>query len=58
MEFGQLTEYDLKIFSLKNHTQNMVEKLAPDPFLKNDPFLMLSLSLDQQSEYLYILVED
>ena len=35
MIFGQLTEYNMKIFFLKNHAQNMLEKLAPDPFLKN-----------------------
>ena len=29
-KFGQLTE----VF-LKNHIQNMAEKLFPDPFLKN-----------------------
>ena len=29
----QLTEYSMKIiFFLKNHEQNMVEKLFPDPF--------------------------
>ena len=35
MKFGQLIECNMrkKIF-LKNHTQN-VEKLVPDPFLKN-----------------------
>ena len=39
MKFGQLIEYNmrnifLEIF-LKIHTQNAVEKLFPDPFLKN-----------------------
>ena len=29
MKFGQLIEYD--IFFLKNHTQNVAEKLFPDP---------------------------
>ena len=33
-----------ELFLLKNHTQNMVEKLVPDPFIKNQ-----SLYLDQQS---------
>ena len=33
MKFGQLTEYNMK--KLKNHTQNAVEKLVPDPFLEN-----------------------
>ena len=31
MKFDQLIEY----FFLKNHTQNPVEKLFPEPFLKN-----------------------
>ena len=36
-------------FFLKNHRQNLVEKLVPDRFLK----LKLSVYLDQQSEILY-----
>ena len=35
MEFSQLKERDMKIFFLKNHMQNAVVKLVPDPFLKN-----------------------
>ena len=36
MKFGQLIEYNMRnIFSLKNHAQNVVEKLVSDPFLKN-----------------------
>ena len=35
MKFGQLIEYDMRKTSLKNHAQNEVEKLLPDPFLKN-----------------------
>ena len=35
MKFGQLIEYSIKILFLKNHTQNVVEKLVPDPFMKN-----------------------
>ena len=35
MTFGQLIEYNIEIFLLKNHTRNVVEKLSPDPFLKN-----------------------
>ena len=31
MKFGQLIEYNI-IFFLKNHTQNLVKKLVPDPF--------------------------
>ena len=33
MKFGQLVEYNM-IFFLKNHTQNVEEKLVPDPFIK------------------------
>ena len=32
MTFGQLIEYSMRN---KNHTQNVVEKLAPGPFIKN-----------------------
>ena len=39
-------------FLLKNHTQNVVVKLFPDPFLKKSKF---SISLDQQSTVLYSL---
>ena len=35
MIFGQLIEYNMGTFLLKNHTQNMLEKLFPDPYLKN-----------------------
>ena len=40
MKFGQLAEYWEK-FCLKNHTQNVVEKLFPDSFLKNQNWLYL-----------------
>ena len=35
MKFDQLTECNMKTFLKKNHAQNVMEKLAPDPFLKN-----------------------
>ena len=35
MKFGQLIEYSMKKFFWKNHTQNAVEILVPDSFLKN-----------------------
>ena len=35
MKFGQLIDYNMRTIFLKIHTQNMVEKLFPDPFLKN-----------------------
>ena len=39
MRFGQLIEYNTrkKLFlKTKNHTQNVVEKLVPGSFLKNE----------------------
>ena len=33
MKFGQLIRYNIAIF-LENYSQNMAEKLFPDPFLK------------------------
>ena len=41
MTFGQLIEYNTKIFFLKNHTQNVEGKKSK-----------LNISLDQQSEML------
>ena len=41
MKFGQLIEYKWELFLLKNHTQNMVEKLFPDPLLKNQNWTYL-----------------
>ena len=35
IKFGQLTEYNMRNIFLENHSQNVVEKLFPDPFLKN-----------------------
>ena len=36
MEFGQLTEYNMRnIFLEKSYTPNVMEKLFPDSFLKN-----------------------
>ena len=35
MKFSQLIEYNIRKFFLKNHTQNVVKNLFPDPFLKN-----------------------
>ena len=41
-----------EIFFLKNHPQNVVEKLVPKPFSIKPK---LSISLDQKSEILYSL---
>ena len=34
MKIGQLIEYNMKNIFLENHTQNVVEKLFTEPFLK------------------------
>ena len=36
MKFDQLIEYNFR-----NHTQNVIEKLFPDPFLKNQNWAYL-----------------
>ena len=36
MKFDQLIEYNMSnIFLMKSHTQNVLDKLFPDPYLKN-----------------------
>ena len=36
MKFGQLIEYNMRnIFYKKSHAQNALDKLFPDPFMKN-----------------------
>ena len=35
MKLGQLIEYNMKNIFLENQTQNVVERLFPDPFLRN-----------------------
>ena len=39
--FGQLIEYNMRNFFLRKHPQNVVEKLAPDPFLKSENYAYL-----------------
>ena len=34
MKFGQLIEYNMRNIFVENHTQNVLEKLFPDPYLK------------------------
>ena len=34
MKFGKLIKYNMGIIFLKNHAQNLVEKIFSDPFLK------------------------
>ena len=36
MIFGQLIECNMRNIFLKDHTQNLVKKLVPDPFLNNE----------------------
>ena len=38
MKVGQLIEYNIL---LKNHTQNVLEKLFPDPYLKSQNWAYL-----------------
>ena len=35
MKFGQLVDWNMRNIFIENHTQNVVEKLVLDPFLKN-----------------------
>ena len=35
MKFGKLIEYNMRNIFVKNHRQNVLEKLFPDPYLKN-----------------------
>ena len=42
IKFGQLIEHNMRNNVVENHTQNVVKKLFPDPFLKK-----LGISLDQ-----------
>ena len=35
MKFGQLIEYNMRDIFAENHTQNVLEKLFPDLYLKN-----------------------
>ena len=35
LKFGQLIEYNMRNIFIEKHTQNVVEKLFRDPFLKN-----------------------
>ena len=34
MKFGQLIDYNMRITFIENDTQNVEEKLVPDPSLK------------------------
>ena len=45
MRFGQLIEYNMRTIFLKNHAQIFVEKLFPDPFLKNQNLAWIAGSI-------------
>ena len=34
MKFGQSIEFNMRNIFLENYTQNVVDKIFPDPFLK------------------------
>ena len=44
MKFSQLVEYNMQLFLWKNHTQNMVEKLFTEPFLKTQNWAYLCIN--------------
>ena len=44
MKFGQLMEYNMKTFFLKNHIQNVLEELFPDSLLKNQDWEYLRIN--------------
>ena len=47
MKFGQLIEYNMRNIFLKNHTENVVEKLVQDRFIRgqNLGYLWINNSL-------------
>ena len=54
MNFGQLIKYNMKNIFLKYHTQYVIEKLFPEPFLKNKIGLYIN-SLKFYTVYLYCM---
>ena len=57
MTFGQLIEYNTRK-NMKNHVQNVEEKLVPDSFLKNQnlPYLWIN-SLDFHTVCFYYMLK-
>ena len=45
MKFGELIETNMRKIFLKNHTQNVAEKIIPDAFLKrwNCAYLLINI---------------
>ena len=60
MKFGQLIEYNMKKIFWKNHTQNAVEILFPDSFLKNQnwPYLWINSQKFLQLVFIVCQAED
>ena len=44
MKFGQLIEYNMTIFYIKNHAENDTRRLVPDLFLKKKALYELNAS--------------
>ena len=57
MKSGQLIEYNMRNFFLKNHTQNVVENLVPNPFLKNQNWAYLWISSPKFTQFVYIVCQ-
>ena len=53
MKFGQLIEYN--IFFLRNHTQNLMEKLLPDPFIKDQNYAYLWINSLKCHKFVFIV---
>ena len=45
MKFCQLIEHNMRNIFSKNYTQNVAEKLFPDPFLKNQNWVYLWINI-------------
>ena len=55
MKFGQLIEYNVRNTFLKDYTQNGVEKLFPDLFVKNQNVVCLWINSLKFLHSLFIL---
>ena len=59
MKFDQIEEYNTRNIFLENHIQNMMERLLPDPFMKNQhrAYLWISSLKCNKFDLLYVQVE-
>ena len=59
MKFGLIEEYNTRNIFLENHIQNMMERLLPDPFMKNQhrAYLWISSLKCNKFDLLYVQVE-